>query len=341
MTKKIIIITLCLLFVTGCGEKIPTLKNGEEAVVTFEDGSKISVEDLYNKLKETAAMNTLVEMVDTKLLEEKYKNFVEEAKQIATDNVNSVVASYGSEDAAIEALKTYMGMTSLEEYYNYVYLYELQEHQIMDYAKDQIKEKDIKNYYKNDVVGDIKVSHILITPDVTEGMSDAEKKEAEDKAKAQIEDIIKSLNAVKKSEIAKKFAELAAEYSDDEGTAKEGGNMGYVNKATLSTEYSEFSTAAYKLADGEYTTKVVTSSYGYHVILRVESKSKASLDSVRDSILETLATNLIKDDATITIEALRSLRKEYGMEIIDTDIQKQYSTYIQNQLYAAQNPRTQ
>ena len=48
-TKKIIIAAMCLLLVTGCGQKtIPTLENGEEVITTLKGDVKISVKDLYN-----------------------------------------------------------------------------------------------------------------------------------------------------------------------------------------------------------------------------------------------------------------------------------------------------
>ena len=51
MKKRICLLLAILLVVTGCG-KIPTLENGKEAVVTFKNGDKISVDDLYAKENE-------------------------------------------------------------------------------------------------------------------------------------------------------------------------------------------------------------------------------------------------------------------------------------------------
>ena len=46
MKKKIFILSTCILLLCGCGKTIPTLSNGDEAVVSFENGDKISVNDL-------------------------------------------------------------------------------------------------------------------------------------------------------------------------------------------------------------------------------------------------------------------------------------------------------
>ena len=53
---------------------------------------------------------------------------------------------------------------------------------ITDYAKDQIKDKEIKKYYDEKIKPDIKVSHILITADVKDGMSEEEKTAKEEVA---------------------------------------------------------------------------------------------------------------------------------------------------------------
>lgn len=50
MKKKVLILGVCSLLLCGCG-KIPTLSNGDEAVVTFKDGNMISANDFYEKQK--------------------------------------------------------------------------------------------------------------------------------------------------------------------------------------------------------------------------------------------------------------------------------------------------
>ena len=49
MKKKIIGIMLVVLILSGCG-KIPKLENGQEAVVSLDEGA-ISVDDLYTEMK--------------------------------------------------------------------------------------------------------------------------------------------------------------------------------------------------------------------------------------------------------------------------------------------------
>ena len=112
-----------------------------------------------------------------------------------------------------------------------------------------------------------------------------------------------------------------------------GGAFGKINYGTLSSSYDELIDAATKLKDGEYSTSVITTELGYHVILKTKSYEKDTLENLKESILKTLADKYIKDNSSsVGLNALQHYRKEYGMEIQDDEIKKQYSNYIQNAL---------
>ncbi len=330
MKKKIAVLALCVLLLAGCGKRIPTLSNGEEAVVTLKNGEKISANDLYNELKNQYALETLVNMVDKKILEDKYKDHVSDAEKSTDTTMSQLEAAYG--DDLESAIQYYTGYQSAEAYKNYIYINYLQNLAITDYAKAELKEKDIKKYYDEEIVGDIKVNHILITAKVTDDMTAEEKKEAENEAKEKINAIITELKNTNKEDVKAAFASLARENSNDESTKDNGGSLGFINKNTLSSSYDELVSAAYNLKDGEYSTSVITTELGYHVILREETKEKASLEDVEDSIKETLASNYLEKNPIAQVKALQEIRKEYGVEWIDSDIQSKYAESIQSQL---------
>lgn len=330
MKKKIIVLALIATLLSGCGSKIPTLSNGDEAVVTLKDGSMISVNELYTAIKDDYALETMVTLVDKKILEDKYKAKVEEANEYADSNIQTLESYYG--DGLLEAIQSNTNFSTIEGYRDYIYVNYLQNLAIEDYCKDQIKEKEVKKYYEDKVVGDIKVSHILITAKVTDDMTDDEKAEAEKEAKDKIESIISELNKTDKSEVAEKFAELAAEHSMDETTKENGGSLGFINKDTLSSEYAELVDAAYKLKDGKYSTKVITTEIGYHVVLRSETKEKAALEDVKEDILEDLASEYLSKNQIAVVRGLQAIRDEYDFKIVDSELKAQYATYIQNQL---------
>ena len=201
------------------------------------------------------------------------------------------------------------------------------------YAKEKITDKEIENYYKN-MENDIEVSHILITPQVTDKMTDDEKKKAETEAETKAKSIITELkDAVKKgSSVADAFSELAKKYSEDESTKDKGGSLGEVNKTKLGDSYSSLVNKAYTLKDGSYSTEAIKTDNGYHVIMRNKTYDKKDLKDVKQQIIETLAKEKMKKDNTISVNALQHYRKEKGMEIEDSTLATQYSNYISNTL---------
>ena len=96
-----------------------------------------------------------------------------------------------------------------------------------------------------------------------------------------------------------------------------------------------FEEAALKLKNGEYSKEPVKTSYGYHIILRVDQKEKTKLDSIKSDIIDTLVTQKLSEDSTLQITALRDLRKEYKMDIQDKELKTQYDNYIENALSEA------
>lgn len=332
MKKKILILGVCTLLVCGCGKTIPKLDNGSEAVVTFENGSMISINELYDNLKSNYALNTLVTMVDQKILEDKYKDSLDSANEYANQTMKSLEDNY--KDDLLEAIQTYTSFQSIDAYRNYVYINHLQSMAIEDYAKEKVTDKEIKNYYDKNTYGDMLIDHILVTSKVESTASDDDKKKAEEEAKNTINTIISKLKESKN--VKETFTELAREYSEDTSTKEDGGSLGYINEGTLSSAYDEILKNAIKLKDGEFSTEVITTELGYHVILREASKEKASLDDLKDSIRSKIADTKLTEDATLSVKALQELRKSYGMEIVDSDIQSQYANSIQNALAQAQ-----
>jgi len=322
-TQKIIALGACTLLLCGCGKTIPTLSDGSQAVVNFKEGTEaISANDLYTKMKENYALDSLITLMDTKILEQKYADDLTDAKKSAESTLKSMKDTYGQ-----DTIISYYG--SLDNYKQTIYLGNLRNKAILDYAKTLISDKEMESYYEKNIYGDITVDHILIKTGVTTETGDS-KTALENKAKEKVQEIIDKLN--KAEDKLATFKELAKEYSDDEATKDKGGNLGAINTGTLSSSYDEVLSAARKLKDGEYSTSIITSELGYHVIYRESSTEKPTYDSKKDSIKEELANQKLDKDSTIQITALDELRKEYGMEITDSDLKTKYSNYIANSI---------
>ena len=333
MKKKIIGLCAILLLASGCG-KVPTLENGQEAIVSFENGDMISVDDFYQVIKDDYGLQALITMIDTYVLEHEFADYVDEAKDRGDYYVDAYVESLGSEE---KVLSTY-GFQTMDAFRDYWYLTMLQSHAIEEYAKDQITDEQIEDYYNNDVIGDIEIAHILVTPNIDEDATDEETDEAEEKAKAEIEDIISKLDEAKANgeDIEEVFGELVKEYSEDEDSKEDNGSLGRINYGDSDGKYDELIAAAEELKDGEYSTEVITSELGYHVILKIKSYEKEKLDDLKDEIIQTLSEDYIQNNDDAGINALQHYRREYGMEIQDDEINRQYSNYIQNLLLQIQ-----
>ena len=312
--KKKIALMLCfgLFLVTGCG-KVPQLKNGEEVFFKI-NGKNVSANDVYEDLREKYARDSIIETMDKIILEEKYKED-DELKEYVDAQINNYIQQYG-EDGFKQALEqSNMTENDLRQTIALDYRRNLA---VNDWVKKQIKDDEINKYYENEVRGDIKASHILIKPDVEDDATDEEKQAAEEKALAEAKDVIKRLDK------GEKFEDLAKELSDD-GSASEGGDLGYFSKGKM---VDEFEDAVVKLEKGKYTTEPVKTEYGYHIILKVDQKAKPKLDSVKDEIIDSLVTDKLNNEATLRYKALYEVRKEAKLEIYDDTTKDKYESYM-------------
>ena len=320
--KKITMLGVCSLLLCSCGNN-PTLSDGSGSVVNLKDVSSVSANELYDDMKKTAGLESMINLMDKRILESKYSSKKDEALKNAKSTLKSMIDTYGE-----ETIINYFGST--EAYQNNLYLSNLKEYAIKDYAKTLVTEDEAKSYYEKNIYGDIKVSHILITTGVKKDTSSEEKTKLENEAKNKINEIIKKLDEAENK--AEEFKKLAKEYSEDEATKDNGGSLGSINTGSLTSAYDELLKAARNLKDGEYSKDIITTELGYHVIYRESSSEKKSYDDSKDSIYETLANDKRENDKTIDITALDELRKSYGMEINDNELKTKYSNYIANQI---------
>ncbi len=319
--KKLLIATFAvLLLLTGC-KQIPKLENGKEAVVSLSNGRSISVDDLYDALKDKYALSVLVDMIDTKILDEKYETD-DEAKSYVKSNIeltktyysqyyNQLYSSYES------FISENYGVTTNEELETYFILRYKRSLAVKDYAKSKVTDNEINSYYKDELIGDIEASHILITATYD---SEDKKEEAEKEALKTAKEVIDKLDA------GEDFAKLAKEYSKD-GSSSNGGAL---NKFGHGEMVEEFEQAAYKLKEGEYTKEPVKTRFGYHIILKRKQYDKPELDKVKDEIIETLAERKISEDSNISVTALEELRDDNGLSIEDSVLKSKYETYLYN-----------
>lgn len=313
--KKILIISLCAILCSGCGSV--KLDNGEEAIVSFNNGEGVTAQELYDQLKDMYGIDYLVNLIDTKLLALEYEETTEELEYVQ-QVVDSIKAESGDEFTSY--IEYYYGVNTEEAFEDYIRLNYRRSMWIEDYANEQVTDKQIEEYYNDVYVGDMEISHILIMSDATTDMDDDEKKEAETNAYNEAKELIERLNN------GEDFATLAKEYSDDSGTASDGGVVGTVNYGMNFDE--DFVDAAAALEEGKYSATPVKTQFGYHIIYKTEQSEKKSLEDSTDTIRDIIATESLNSNTLLYSEALEALREKYEMNIVDSDLNTDYEDYL-------------
>lgn len=326
--KKKYILSICLMLavvlgVTGCGKKA-NLDDNKTAVSL--KNSKITATEYYNEIKKSN-ISKLVDMIDHELFDEKYKSDEAEDKSVK-EQINQIKSSYEDEATFLNVIKQYFGVNSEKELEDMLRLEYKRNEAVEDYVKKDLSDKEIENYYNDNIYGDIKASHILVKPEVKSDATDTEKEKAEKKAKEEAKKIISKLNK------GEDFAKLAKEYSDDTATVSKGGDLGYFNSDDMDENFWD---AAKKLEKNTYSKEPVKSQYGYHIILKVDQKEKPKLKEVKEDIKSTLANAKLKNNSTLHYESLMKIREENKIKWNDDELEKQYNELMNQLLNAAKS----
>jgi peptidyl-prolyl cis-trans isomerase D len=169
---------------------------------------------------------------------------------------------------------------------------------------------ELQQYYKAHqddyrVPETVTVRHILIktpTPDAN-GKVDQKGVAA---AQAKAEDISKQLKA------GGNFGDLAKKYSDDPGSAKDGGLLPPITRGRTVPEFEQ---AAFGTPVGQ-TTGIIRTSYGFHII-HVEAKQEARLkplDEVKAQIEPLLKKQKAAAESQSVASAIQTLSRTAGMD---------------------------
>lgn len=149
-----------------------------------------------------------------------------------------------------------------------------------DLADIKIKEESIKEYYeankdKFKTPIEWKARHILI-----EAGSDATDEEVKE-AEKQAQDLLVKINA------GESFEDLAKKFSDDFGSKKTGGDLGWFGSKTM---VKPFEDAVKVLKVGEVSSVPVKTQFGFHVIKLEDIKPEVvrPFDDVREDLLADL-----------------------------------------------------
>ena len=88
MKKKLLVLGTITLMLTGCG-KVPKLSNGDDAIVSFENGDMISANQLYENMKNDYALSALINLVDNYIYEKDFADYKDDALAYAENSLES------------------------------------------------------------------------------------------------------------------------------------------------------------------------------------------------------------------------------------------------------------
>src|SRR5579863_1413439 len=193
----------------------------------------------------------------------------------------------------------------------------------------QVSDDDLRNYYDQHrdqyrTSEQAKVSHILIKTPLPGPDGKIDEKgvtEAQNRAA----DLLKQIKA------GARFEELATKYSEDPGSAKQGGSLGWITKGQT---VPEFEKVAFSLPKGQISD-LVKSSYGFHII-RVDDRQDAhmkTLDEVKDQIEPVVKHQKAQEIAQKQAEALLKQAQAQG-QTLDTAAAAQGVSAITTDFFA-------
>ncbi len=139
----------------------------------------------------------------------------------------------------------------------------IQKLQEKNFGMVDVSRKEVDDFYYKfrDSIGiipeKVSISHLYRNPRKTESIKAKYRKIAED--------LLDSLKA------GADFAELAKKYSEDPGSAVQGGDLGFVKKGVF---YPEFESAAFALNDNQISD-VIESPVGFHIVQLLEKRGES------------------------------------------------------------------
>src|SRR6266849_2488479 len=174
----------------------------------------------------------------------------------------------------------------------------------------QVTQADLQAYYDKQrdqyrIPEQVKVSHILIKTPLPGPDGKVDEKGVTE-AQHRAEDLLKQIKG------GAKFEDVARKYSEDPGSAKQGGSLGMIGRGRT---VPEFEKAAFSLPKGQISD-LVKSSYGFHII-RVDDKQDAhmkTLDEVKADIEPLLKQQKAQQLAQKQAEALVNHARGQGLD---------------------------
>ena len=287
-------------------DRIATLADGTQPIATI-NGENYTADKLYAEMKEHYNVKILLDDIDNMILTEKYPEN-DDMKEEVNNTLQSYYTYYENYGYSKEDIITGLGFNSEAQFLDSLKLDYRRNNYYDEYVKSLIKDESVQKYYNDEVFGDVDSKHILVKID-EESKDGLSKDDANKLAK----EIISKLNK------GKTWDEVITEYKDKIVNEE----LGYqAFNASLEKSYLE---ECRKLEVGKYSKTPVLTSYGYHIVYKIDQKETPTFEEVKEDIIEILANKEKEKDKNLYQKALFAMRDEAKLEFVDTVFKDQYT----------------
>ncbi len=233
---------------------------------------------------------------------------------LAQAAVDSVMVSEDEVEASLDGrLRYFVGLfggdqAKMEQYYGKSFL-EIKE-EMRDEVRDQllaqrmqqivvenvkVTPKEVRAFYESipqDSIpylnAEVELSQLVIEPSLTKAQKEAAK-----------DQLLLLKSKIESGE--EDFARLAGAFSEDPGSASNGGDLGWVERGTF---VPEFDGAAFRLAAGELSD-IVETQFGFHLIEMIERRGNKI--NCRHILIKPQYSTAESDDAIALLDSVRNL----------------------------------
>lgn len=192
---------------------------------------------------------------------------IEASETDVMSQVEYQMNNYINQIGSLEKVEEYFDKTSMEireelrESARRMLTMQMMQRELMKDIK--VTPAEVRRYFKNlpadsipYIPTQVEVQLITIEPQIPE--------EEIDRVKARLREFTDRINSGETS-----FSTLARLYSEDKGSALRGGELGFMGKGQLVSEYAN---VAFNLNDPKKVSKIVESEFGFHIIQLIEKR---------------------------------------------------------------------
>ena len=214
------------------------------------------LENMFNKVLENEIQRNLLLV---RAREDSIEVDDERVEEMVRAQIRYIKEQFGAANFAEELKKEGLTERQMRDQYREHFRNQYLEDSMSQMLAQQVKvsPRDIKEFeekYRRGESSSVSLSHIFIEP--------AASTEQQDKIRPQAEAVLERIRA------GEDFAALAKEYSQDPGSASQGGDLGFFGRGTMVPAFED---VAFSLKVGE-VSDLVQSQFGFHII-RVEEIS--------------------------------------------------------------------